>query len=157
MVSLLSLFGGKKKSKPTAAAQSSQTSRTNGSTSTIPSVTKTGGTGPQRASATKAGSSVQKPYDAARRRSSAELARKRSLKQKPYELPQLDLGRGTDGLSGGLGGTALGLEDIGGVPTLSAVECTALDGLRFSCEEVREGWISLSGALKKLGEARQVD
>lgn len=148
MVSLLSLFGGKKKQKSSAAGKPSTT----GSQATPLNVGPVGH-GPQRFLAARSRSS-QKPYETASRHNGPHVVSKNGgSKQKAYQLPQLDLGliTGPDDFGPGSSGPVSALADVTSVPQLSDSERQAMDRLRFSAAEVAYGWGLLSAALRQRG------
>ena len=152
MVSLLSFFTGKKKSRraPSPPPQGGQ------------SVNGTNGRPSPKTRATRFASMKQKssarsaPYDLPTRRASSELARKRSERKKnaTSELPRLALG--WELTNGETGPSTLGLEGVGLPARLDDKERQVLQQRLFSTDEVIQGWKIFGKALKESGKSESL-
>ncbi len=148
MVSLLSFFTGKKKSRRAPSPPP-----TNGhSASTVNGSTSPKARTSRFLSLRHKGSGRPAPYDLSNRRASSEVARKRSQRKKDgtSELPRLALGWET--ANGSLAArSSLGLEGVGLPPRLTDEEKSYLEKRKFSLDEAAQGWKHFGEALKTIG------
>ena len=148
MVSLLSLFTGKKKSRrapspPPSGALTSASHTANGSPAAS---RKLGG----RFLSLRHKPTPGRPADVSSRRASSDITRKKSNKRASKDgLPKLALGWELGSTTGDI----LGLQGVGRPPRLNSEEQKVLDGIRWSLDEVAKGWNCFGQALMDVGES----
>ena len=153
MVSLLSFFTGKKKSRrapspPPPAGHSANSSA--------------GPSSPNRARTSRflslrhKASGRRPPHGVSSRRASSEVARKRSQRKKEAEadLPRLALNWET-AQDGQRGRSSLGLEGMGKPPRLERGELAVLDDQQFGWNEVVQGWKCFGKAFRDTGRSER--
>jgi len=148
MVSLLSFFSGKRKSRrapssPPADALDPGKQTANDRPSPP---RKAGG----RFLSLRRKPTPRRPADIASRRASSDITRRKSTKRASKDgLPKLALGWE----HGSTTGDILGLEGLGRPPRLKVEEQEVLDGIRWSLDDVAKGWDRIGQALMDIGES----